>query len=299
MKFKNSGFSLLETMLACAIGLILTASIYQVYLIIKKNYFIETNLSELQENMRYASNILTRNIRAAGFSGCRKIDDLIAEKHFTEHNSNFNFSLENSIRGFNSKNAPAYLSGKISENTDCIVIQKSDADITNLITNIKPPATTFYVYQNPATQDNKMLFLTDCDYADLFQAKNAGGSIISLDKGKIEHDYNLLDSKLGRFTEIAYFISNTSRKDSFGAPIYALFETINRGNREELVSGINNMQIRYGINHSDEKVSFYSATEIDQLKLWSQVKCVQIDLDFVYQNHQTKKISFDIALRER
>ena len=296
---KTHGFSLLETMLASVFGLILLASIYHVYLIVKKNYLLEEDLSELQNNIRYASFTLKHNIRTVGFSGCRKIADLQAEKHFITHTKNFDFSLENSLHGFSSNNVPVYLQDKILQNTDALIIQKADADITNLAINITPPTATFYVYQNPATQNNKILLLSDCDYVDFFETKDAGGSVITLqDRKKIEHAYNVQDSRVARFAEIAYFIGNTFRKDKAGKPIYALFQIINQGNREELVAGINNMQIHYGVKDGAGKITYYKSLEVDQLKSWSDVKTVAIDLDFVYQN-LPKKISIYTALRER
>jgi hypothetical protein len=48
-----------------------------------------------------------------------------------------------------------------------------------------------------------------------------------------------------RFTEVAYFISDTYRRNKLGKPIFALFEKPKGGTRRELVANIANMQTQW------------------------------------------------------
>lgn len=64
---RNRGFSLVELMVAMAIGLFLTLVIAQLFLGSKQSYRTQDDMSRLQENARYAVTLLSRQLRAAGF----------------------------------------------------------------------------------------------------------------------------------------------------------------------------------------------------------------------------------------
>lgn len=69
VKLKN-GFSLIELMIGLTLGLMITAAIMQLFIGTKQNYRLSAKLSEIQENGRLSLEILTNNLRMAGFSGC-------------------------------------------------------------------------------------------------------------------------------------------------------------------------------------------------------------------------------------
>jgi len=63
------GFSLVELMVALVITLILLAGIAQIFLGSKKSFTIQESLGRMQENGRYAMEILTQDLRRAGYWG--------------------------------------------------------------------------------------------------------------------------------------------------------------------------------------------------------------------------------------
>lgn len=70
------GFSLIELMVAMSIGLILTLIIGQIFINSRAVFASTDNLSRLQENARYAFNLISREIRSAGYrSDGRPIPD--------------------------------------------------------------------------------------------------------------------------------------------------------------------------------------------------------------------------------
>jgi type IV pilus assembly protein PilW len=64
---RQSGVSLVEIMVALTAGLLLTVTVGQIYLANKQTYRLQEAQSRLQEDGRYALDILTRNIRLAGY----------------------------------------------------------------------------------------------------------------------------------------------------------------------------------------------------------------------------------------
>ena len=71
-KIRN-GFTLIELMIALTLGLIITGVIVQVFTSTRSTYDLETGLSEVQEQGRFAMEFLAKDIRQAGNFGCAKL----------------------------------------------------------------------------------------------------------------------------------------------------------------------------------------------------------------------------------
>lgn len=308
IKLKNArGFSTLEILIASALGLIIIAGICQVYLSVKNTYQKQANLADLQENIRFATYTLTQNIRMAGYAGCAKLAYLKNPDTYYKHSftskklNNLDFIFEKSLLGFSSNNLPDYLlDKKVKTDTDVIVIQKADIGLTRFYGTEITAATTYVVVkQNPATKNNPLLLLASCENAEVFQAKEIGGTQISLaGKDNFHYRYNYNDTTISSFTEIAYFVSTSGNKDIHGKPIYSLYMVTNRGDKEEIITGINSMKITYGIS-GNQQITYRSAGEIDALKAWQNVKSVRIVLTLKTLNAETKTLELYVALRER
>ena len=67
---KQSGFSLIEIMIALSIGVFLLGGIVQIFSASQQTYRMQRNLARLQENGRFALDFLARDIRMAGYWGC-------------------------------------------------------------------------------------------------------------------------------------------------------------------------------------------------------------------------------------
>jgi type IV pilus assembly protein PilW len=61
------GFTLIELMVAVTIGLLLTVAIAQLFIGSRRSYATSDDLSRMQENMRYAHDVLSRTIRMSGY----------------------------------------------------------------------------------------------------------------------------------------------------------------------------------------------------------------------------------------
>lgn len=83
------GFSLVEVMVAMAIGLIIVFAVVQLFASSRSTYQLDEGLARVQENARFAYEFLTREIRPAGNMGCIR-------DNFREYN-NLNTSGPNTI----------------------------------------------------------------------------------------------------------------------------------------------------------------------------------------------------------
>lgn len=66
---KQKGLTVLELIIALALGVVLVGGISQVYLENKKNYVQDEAMARLQENGRFAINVFKRELKMAGFFG--------------------------------------------------------------------------------------------------------------------------------------------------------------------------------------------------------------------------------------
>ena len=272
-EIKSRGFSLLEILIATVLGLLLCEVVLQNYQTAKNIYHAQTELAYLGENIRFVDLFLWQNITQAGFAGCRNISELNLHNH-----ASGNFETVSDIYGYDSSHLPGYLLGKVVKGTDVIVVAKASADVTRIVSDVKKGETAIKVEKNPATEGNLFLLISDCKNADLFVAKNHLGKTINLVEG-LSNGYGVQSASVGRFDEQAFFISNTARKDEKNRRIYGLYYSTNHGDKHELVSGVADMQVYYGIDNNLGVVNKYlRAKEITDLKLWNKVLSVRIEL---------------------
>lgn len=300
----ETGFSVIEVLIACTLSALILLSVYEVYKTSRTLYQKTTSLSQSENNLILATYALTKNIRTAGFAGPARLGDLLQKHQYVEHAAlPFDFSLENSLHGFTSQNAPDYLQGKMLSQSDALSLQSAAYDVVRLAQNIKAGANSFVVNgTNPATAGDKILLIAGCDGAELFNTKYIGGSVISLDAAeKLAFDYHVEDAVVGRFSELAYFVGASPRVDARGEVIHSLYVVLNRKSMVELLSGVEDMHITYGVMKDGKGAveSYYLAKNLDDLNLWGDVKSVCLDLTLGGENLIKRHLKLYITLRER
>ncbi|HET7222033.1 MAG TPA: prepilin-type N-terminal cleavage/methylation domain-containing protein, partial [Rhodanobacteraceae bacterium] len=67
---RNRGFTLIELMIAMLLGLIVIAGVTSVFLAGQKSYRTNGALAEVEDGSRIAFELLARDIRQAGETGC-------------------------------------------------------------------------------------------------------------------------------------------------------------------------------------------------------------------------------------
>ncbi len=67
LKYKNSGFSLIELLVGLSMGLIVIFGMYELFRVHNKTYADQIQVDEMQQNSRIAIDILGTDIRMAGF----------------------------------------------------------------------------------------------------------------------------------------------------------------------------------------------------------------------------------------
>lgn len=270
----NSGFTLLETMIACALGIMLCGVIMQNYLSNKHIYNLNTTIARLNENLQFADFFLRQTVIHAGFAGCKNIQEF----RFNIHNhTGIHFDFSHPITSHQSTD----------KNSDVLIITKANAAITNIkqdyikqnhIKLDNEEGNFIAVAQNPAIESNTVLLLSDCQYADLFTAdKDSYKKTQRVDLHNIlSHDYLSKSAVISRFEEMTFFIDKTSRLNTKNKPIYGLFLSVNHRPRQELIPEITNMQIHYEINNNIAQN--LTTEQMNNTNLWDQITAIKIIL---------------------
>jgi type IV pilus assembly protein PilW len=86
-----AGVTLIEMMVSMTIGLIIVAAVGYVYLASTANFRGQDALSRMQENARAVFEVMTRDIRMAGFTGCSSGDSYNVLVNANEAYGNANF----------------------------------------------------------------------------------------------------------------------------------------------------------------------------------------------------------------
>jgi type IV pilus assembly protein PilW len=109
-RLRNGGVTLIELMIAMAIGLLIIAGIGYIYLQGREGFRAQDNASRLRDEVRFAVDTMSRDIRMARYMGCPKVvDSKPAGAGIREKNSvNFQLSAVHpffgSVGGADSKN---------------------------------------------------------------------------------------------------------------------------------------------------------------------------------------------------
>lgn len=308
---QQAGFSMVELMVAVTIGLILLAGVSSILVSTKKTYTTQDSNARLQENARIAMLILTRELRNAGYTGCNNDSNNITNV-LNGGASSFDYDLgtlfegadgsESTLKWHPSTKTVASTLLDASNNpitpragTDMFMVRGAEsAGSLNLITKMNNQAAQISIQDGSGIVAGEILILSDCSSTDIFQATdNTGGSsqdnIIhntatsevpgnrKLDNGaKLSKTYDN-DAQLMRFKSTIYYIATGAS----GEP--ALFRrkvsTSGTFTTEELVEGIENLQVLYGVDSGTDRVadSYVKADAVGDSN-WGKVVSVRFGI---------------------
>lgn len=267
---KLRGFTLVELMIAVTISLILLAGVTQIFISNKQTYRMNDALSRLQENARYAMHVLTSDLRMAGFVGCMDSTDPSKFESTLNTPNAYQFDFNNLLQGYEATGTntwspalDASFSAGVLTGTDVVAIKHMDGNGVAIAEKKLTATGQIHVEPTSAFSEGDVIMLADCEKASVFQVTNmqstAGGTRINVVHGnsagyspgnstpQINNNFDL-DAKLARLVSTVYYIGTGAS----GQP--ALFRrTLNRTGStavafqaEELIEGVENMQLLYG-----------------------------------------------------
>ncbi|MCG8670520.1 MAG: PilW family protein [Pseudomonadales bacterium] len=281
MKKSQQGITVIELMIASAIGLFLTVGVITLFIDSKRNDYAGVALAEIQESARIAMEMIAKDVRMAGFQGCADINsinlNIIADDAPTA-----NFGLT-ALRGYEVDNGN-WANGEEFDNedienravvgSDVIAIQRAISGDTVVRPDSVSNANVKVNNNNFGFAQNDAVLISNCENADLFRITS------NPDSGTWAHAQNVNSSnRLGtiygdgaivyRFSSTAYFVADTGRDDAQGNAIFALYrQTDNLAlgggdfDIEELVEGVESLQILYGERLATNNIRYVPADTV-------------------------------------
>lgn len=282
------GFTMVELMVSLAIGLIITAAVSRVYLSNRDTYGTKEELSRLQENARFASEFLTRDLRMAGYTGCNskmpqsQVGNIAGPaSEATQFNIDgirgFRFVCTSGCTGALTEWQPQlpsawFSAGDVRIGNDVVIVQRASALGTHLTGNPVPDnanvqmLTTANLQLEIATDD--VLMISDCKAADVFRATNVsnGATVTTVAHTNAGNADNFLTHRYGDDAEImklvsrAYYIGKRGGDANSTANTNppALFrKDVDKTTLPalELVEGVERMILRYGEDTTGDRTA--------------------------------------------
>lgn len=162
IKNRNSGFSLVELMIAVALGIVVVGAVLGIFVSNRQTYMAAENLGRIQENARTAYELMTRDMREAGGNPCAAQLPLVNVLKTPGANWWSNFS--NPVLGYENGALGVSIAG-----TDAIEIKSGSAS-TYTVASHNP--TSAVITLNTSTHDllaDDILMICDSRQIALFQ----------------------------------------------------------------------------------------------------------------------------------
>ncbi|CAA0109405.1 Uncharacterised protein [Zhongshania aliphaticivorans] len=286
------GFGLVELMISITLGLVLSAAVIQVFVASNTSSTLQQSLAQVQENARFGMRLLGEEIRMSGYMGCTSIGTVTVNNIATPAAA-VDFGPATVFVGQNDL-AEGNALGAI-EGSDAVQIKRASTNFIRL--DGSTTAGTGFLNINSNTlgfvQDDYVL-VSDCLNADVFRITNtpaqSGVTTLNHENGAKNSASTLgkiygLDAEVFGFETKNYFIRDTGRDTQAGNPIHALYvqQTVAGSGgvmsaATELVEGVEDMQISYGVDNSgDRSVDVYTTVVAN----WANVLSVKISLQMV------------------
>ena len=306
--FRNQlGISMVEILVALVISMFLLGGVIQVYIANKATYSFTNSIGRIQENGRFAMDTMTADLRMAGFFGCAIFDP--------DDTDNITSNLNPSGTGYDPALHDFILAGVIGgteadglNGSDSVTLRGSKPSQVNVLPpyNVSSSA-NLHVTANDSVQPGDIVMVSNCRGADIFQVTNKTPST-NASKNALVHNtgggspgnYNPDNCGGGN----AHCLSQTYGSDSSLFELQTVTYSVQTGTGGEpalwrsengvdieLIEGIEQMQILYGLDtddddHANQYVTITNVPDTFDVMAVRLMLLVRSETDFVAENNQ-------------
>jgi len=313
---RQGGVSLIELMISLLLSMLLIAGMVTVFGNNRVTYEFNQGLSRIQENARFSLDHIAYNARMAGYSGCLSevavYNNLSAPDTFRDdiengiqgHNANGTAEGQTFVAGATdpapsgnlgawTPALPAELNNRVIPGSDVLIVRGVAGAAHPLVTPFSDSAQLFVADPHDFL-NGEILVVTDCQKASIFQLTNStavgfGVNLVHSNSGTYtpgnaaptwgpEQDYGL-GSEVARLQTHAFYVGRgaSGRPTLFQLRLQPLSGTASGFAPEELVEGIETMQVRYGIDPDDDG-AINNRVTADAVADWTRVLSVEVTL---------------------
>lgn len=334
------GFSLVELMLALALGLVVVAGIVQLFVGNSQTYSVLNGQARMQESARFALDFISRASRSAGYMGCdvekaNLVWDLRGNATVMPE-----FRIEQMVEGYDGKGggnwSPSLTAlpkdginaydpdgagnvgidtGTIIDGTDVLAVRSVQRPGQRLVQTLQPSGDPVVSAPggDPGFGVNDVVLVANCEQGAVFRitGMNVAGNqatllhatsstgnvyenadVINSPTGPVASTLSFLgrsygpEASVGRVETTYFFVADGAGLDAQGNPVPALWEKVGRSAPVELIQGIEDLQVLYGIDttltdgvtNANQYVTFDNVPDPKQVvSLRVSVKATSVD----------------------
>ncbi len=283
----QAGISLVELMIAMALGLVLMSVVATIMINSKRAYNTQTDMASLQENARFVMNFISSDLRMAGFFGCTGLTPAgITALSGTNNNGvTNNGGLTNNgsdvLRvSFIDTNRNAFGVIHCPDSAGCP--QKPKA---LLVSPLQQGKKSLPMSNRGDIKVGDTVIASDCGGNDIYRVNALTQTDVILNTALTRSYRNAglsYGSQLRRLRTNRYFVGKV--RNANGEDEYSLYRdqlgltaSLDPATAEELVEGVENLQLRYGVDTNFDGVPdrYLIATSVTD---WARVISVQISV---------------------
>ena len=302
------GISMVEVLVALVISLFLLGGIVQVYVGSKGTYGFTDAISRIQENGRFAMDIMAQDLRMAGFWGCTTYDPTDTE-NIVNNLDVTSPGYDPVVHDFVVRDAIEGTENDGLNGSDSITVRGSKPNQTSIrLPYNSPNSNPVHVSISDNVEADDIVMVSNCRGADIFQVTSLAASINPLQAAMVHvtgsgspGNYNP-DTCAG--VGNSHCLSQTYGSDSSMFELQAVVYTIavgasgepalwrsENGTNVELIDGIEELQVLYGVdtdndNFANQYVVSTAVVEMDDVIAIRIMLLVRSEDAFVVEDNQ-------------
>jgi type IV pilus assembly protein PilW len=293
MRKGQGGFSLVELMVSMVIGLLVLGAAFGIFLSNNRAFSATQGLGRIQENSQAAFEMMARDIREAGGNPCDvelPAGNIIAGgTAATATSANWFLAWNQPLYGYEGSGLASQVAG-----TDAVQVLRLDQGVRTLTTALATAGTTTLTYTPAEPQFNAGDTIMVCDMRVLGIFRAAGNSGVSGTTGTVSFSGGGNQcsyfpqpnaapcagtataylfpkfSTVSRLQGVRWFVCDPDSDPVNGD---SLCRQVNGGAVEEVVPGVQDMQIQYLTD-----AGYVAANALSTVADWNRVRAVRISL---------------------
>ncbi|MBU2711037.1 PilW family protein [Zooshikella harenae] len=323
------GFTLIELLISMLLGLVLMGGMISIFNANQQSYRVVNGLSRLQDNARLAFDLISHDIRMAGYMGClSKVTLSNFINRLKPSDIDYLLDMGTIFSGYVYKSSmwsptlnTQIQNLKPSTSADILVIRRASDEGAKVTKAMPDTSADIKVEANITLEDEEIVLISDCTKATLFQitnlttmksgseyniVHNTGGSI---DPGNVKKELTEdgtsygEDAAIYKMESTVYYLANSGFPNNQGSTVMSLWRQEGLSAAEELVRGVEEMTFLYGEDTNVDGVPNRYVTA-DLVSDMSRVVAIRIHLrlntvDEVSSQGNTIARDFDFFIKVR
>jgi len=301
-----AGFSMVELMVAITLSLLLLTGVVAIFSSSRVSYETTSQLSRVQETGRFALEQLSRHIRSAGFRGCARQPNFVSTALADGTALPWDF-MGGAVRGFDgaASGFVPELDDSVSDTdglvsgSDILVVRgaRVEAVPTVVTADMANPQAPLVVASTAGFRPaGEVVMAYNCEAQSIFFAVPSGNSLIHGVGGMEDGPANAVASTSYPFRvndevvpveTVVYYVARSPGSvatpgsdppdNTLPEGTNSLWRRAGVEDAQELVQGIEQMQVEYGIDSNDDRIvdNYVVATAATN---WQQVIAVRVGL---------------------